>query len=132
MVKPTTLLFSICLLVAADLSGPTPAGAQATGESGSSGSGGPAVAVADSDEARRQIVRDVLGRPQVQDAARVAGIDLQDVAADIERLDGEPLARAARQAEELDRRLAIDGVISSTTLILLLIITILLIVILQD
>lgn len=128
MMPRTAWLLYFCLLLASHLSGPGPVRAQ----EGANGAGGPAVSVADRDEARRQILRDVLGRPQVQDAARVAGIDLQDVAADIERLDGEPLARASRQAEELDRRLAIDGVISSTTLILLLIITIILIVILQD
>jgi uncharacterized YccA/Bax inhibitor family protein len=59
-------------------------------------------------------------------------VDLTRVATNVHRLEGEPLARAARQAEALDRRLAIDGVISSTTLILLLILTILIIVIIQD
>lgn len=129
MVKRTTWLLCFCLLVASHLSGPVSSRAQETGEYGS---GGPAPALTDSDETRRQIVRDLLGKPQVRDAARAAGIDLLDVAAGIERMDGEPLARAARQAEELDRRLAIDGTISSATLILLLIITVLLIVILQD
>lgn len=95
----------------------------------------PVVAVSpveDPDESRRATVLALFERPEVRDAARVAGVDLASVARDVEHLEGESLDRAARQAEALDRRLAIDGTISSTTLILLLIITVLLIVILQD
>lgn len=125
MIPRATWLLGFCALL---LAGPRPAAGQEEGGR----AGGPAVTLADRDEARRQIVRDMLGRPEVRDAARVAGVDLEAVAADVDHLEGEPLARAAHQAEELDRRLAIDGVISSTTLILLLIITILLIVILQN
>ncbi|MGH7565132.1 MAG: hypothetical protein ACREK5_12030 [Gemmatimonadota bacterium] len=129
MVKHTVWSFCFCLLVAGQLADPSSAGAQ---ESGDNGPAGPAAAVADSDEARREAVLDVLERPEVRNTARAAGVDLDDVAAGIERLEGEPLARAARQAEELDRRLAIDGTISSTTLIILLVVTVLLIVLLQS
>ena len=125
MVPRAAWLLGFCALLAAE---PRPAAGQEEGPR----AGGPAVSLSDHDVARRQAVRDLLTRPEVQDVAQAAGIDLQAAAMNIERLEGEPLARAARQAEELDRRLAIDGVISSTTLILLLIITILLIVILQD
>lgn len=125
MIPRAAWLLGFCALL---LAGPGPAAGQEEGGRG----GGPAVTLANRDEARRQAVRDLLARPEVQDVAQAAGIDLRAAAMNVERLEGEPLARAARQAEELDRRLAIDGVISSTTLILLLIITILLIVILQD
>lgn len=129
MAQRTVLWFFLCLLVAGHLSGPSPAASQ---EVAGDRAGGPAVAVADSDDARRATVLEVLGRPEVRNTALVAGIDLNEVAAGIERLQGEPLARAARQAEDLDRRLAIDGTISSTTLIILLVLTILLIVLLQS
>ncbi|MGH7557212.1 MAG: hypothetical protein ACREMD_05455 [Gemmatimonadota bacterium] len=128
MLARTAWLFSFCLLVAGLLSGPSPALAQ---ESGDNGPAGPAVAFADSDESRRQAVLDVLERPEVRNAVRAAGVDLDEFTAGIEQLEGEPLARAARQAEELNRRLAIDGTISSTTLIILLIATVLIIVLVQ-
>lgn len=129
MVKRTAWLFSFCLLVAWQLFVPSPTDAQ---ETGGFAPAGPAVAIADPDEARRETILAVLEKPEVRNAALAAGVDLEGVAANIERLDGEPLARAARQAEELDRRLAINGTISSTTLIILLLITIILIVVLQD
>ncbi|MGH7571308.1 MAG: hypothetical protein ACREMK_05635 [Gemmatimonadota bacterium] len=129
MLERTVLSLFFCVLVAGQLSGPSPAGAQETGDDGL---GGPAVAIADSDETRREAVLEVLERPEVRSTAQAAGVDLEGVAAGIARLEGEPLARAARQAEELDRRLAIDGAISSTTLIILLLVTILLIVLVQS
>lgn len=117
------------LLIALSLTAAFPVAAQErTGAS-------PSVTVSpveDPDESRRAMVLALLERPEVRDAARVAGVDLASVARDVEHLEGESLDRAARQAEALDRRLAIDGAISSTTLILLLIITVFLIVILQD
>lgn len=129
MPERTVLSFFLCLLFAGGLSGPSPARAQ---EAPDDRPGGPAVALADSDDARRAAVLEVLARPQVRNTALAAGIDLDHVAAGIERLEGERLARAARQAEDLDRRLAIDGAISSTTLIILLLLTVLLIVLLQS
>ncbi|MGH7551389.1 MAG: hypothetical protein ACREK3_11705 [Gemmatimonadota bacterium] len=128
MVKHTVWSFRFCLLVAWQLASPGPSVAQ---ERSFNLPAGPAASIADSDEARRQTVLAVLEKPEVRNTARAAGIDLDGVATGIERLEGEPLARAARQAEELDRRLAIDGTISSTTLIILLVVTVLLIVLLQ-
>lgn len=129
MVKRTAWLFSFCLQVAWQLLVPSPASAQ---ETGGLAPAGPAVPIADPEEARRETILAVLEKPEVRNAALAAGVDLEGVAAHIERLDGEPLARAARQAEELDRRLAINGTISSTTLIILLLITIFLIVVLSN
>jgi hypothetical protein len=62
----------------------------------------------------------------------MAGLDLDAARARVQLLEGQPLARAAGQARELERRVAIDGYISSTTLILLLIITILIIVLINS
>lgn len=128
MVQRTIWLLCFCLLAAWQLAGPAPSVAQETGQNLPAG---PAATVTDSDEDRREAVLAVLERPQVRSTARAAGIDLDSVAAGIDRLEGEPLARAARQAEELNRRLAIDGTISSTTLIILLIATVLIIVLVQ-
>jgi hypothetical protein len=88
--------------------------------------------IADTDAARRDLVLAVLSRSEVRRAAWATGLDMNAIEATVERLEGEPLARAARQAEQLDRRLAIDGVISSTTLIILLLLTILIIVAVQS
>ena len=92
----------------------------------------PTTSVAGSEDAQRQAILATLDRTEVRRVAGTAGLDLDAARARVQLLDGEPLARTAGQAEELDRRLAIDGYISSTTLIILLVITVLLIVLLQS
>jgi len=92
----------------------------------------PTTYVAGSEDAQRQAILATLDRTEVRRVAGTAGLDLDAARARVQLLDGEPLARTAGQAEELDRRLAIDGYISSTTLIILLVITVLLIVLLQS
>ncbi len=90
----------------------------------------PTAVVPGSEEAQRQVILVTLDRTEVRRVARTAGLDLDAARARVLLLEGEPLARTAGQARDVER--AIDGTISSTTLILLLIITILLIVLLQS
>jgi hypothetical protein len=92
----------------------------------------PTTIVAGSEDAQRRTILSTLDRTEVRRVAGTAGLDLDAARARVQLLEGESLARAADQARELDRRLAIDGFISSTTLILLLILTILIIVLVQS
>lgn len=92
----------------------------------------PTTVIAGSADAQRQAILATLDRTEVRKVAGTAGLDLEAARAHVRLLEGEPLARAAHQADAIDRRLAIDGYISSTTLIILLLITILLIVILES
>ncbi|MGH7543851.1 MAG: hypothetical protein ACREK7_07905 [Gemmatimonadota bacterium] len=92
----------------------------------------PTTNIAGLEDARRQAILATLDRTEVRRVAETAGLDLDAARAHVRRLEGEPLARVAHQAGEIDRRLAIDGYISSTTLIILLVITVLLIVLLQS
>lgn len=92
----------------------------------------PTTVVAFSEDAQRAAILAAFDRTEVQRVAEAAGFDLDSARSRIGLLEGEPLARAANQAVELDRHLAIDGTISSTTLIILLVVTILIIVLLQS
>jgi hypothetical protein len=92
----------------------------------------PTTIVAGSEDTQRQAILATLDRTEVRQVARMAGLDLDAARARVQLLEGQPLARAAGQARELERRVAIDGYISSTTLILLLIITILIIVLINS
>ncbi|MGH7587370.1 MAG: hypothetical protein ACRELU_02145 [Gemmatimonadota bacterium] len=92
----------------------------------------PTTVVAGSEDAQRQAILATLDRTEVRRVADTAGLDLDAARGRIQLLEGEPLERAAGQAREVERRLAIDGYISSTTLIILLVLTILLIVLLQS
>ncbi|HET6342874.1 MAG TPA: hypothetical protein VFG78_11920 [Gemmatimonadota bacterium] len=92
----------------------------------------PTTVVAASEDAQRQAILAALDRAEVRRVADTAGLDLDAARGRVQLLEGEPLARAAGQAREVERRLAIDGYISSTTLIILLVLTILLIVLLQS
>jgi hypothetical protein len=92
----------------------------------------PTTIVAGSEDTQRRAILATLDRTEVRQVARMAGLDLDAARARVQLLEGQPLARAAGQAQELERRVAIDGYISSTTLILLLIITILIIVLINS
>jgi hypothetical protein len=92
----------------------------------------PTTIVAGSEDTQRRAILATLDRTEVRQVARMAGLDLDAARARVQLLEGQPLARAAGQARELERRVAIDGYISSTTLILLLIITILIIVLINS
>jgi hypothetical protein len=92
----------------------------------------PTTIVAGPEDAQRRAILSTLDRTEVRRVAGTAGLDLDAARARVHLLEGELLAHAAHQADEIDRRLAIDGYISSTTLIILLVITVLLIVLLQS
>ena len=92
----------------------------------------PTTIVAGSEDAQRSAILSTLDRTEVRRVAGTAGLDLAAARAGVQLLEGETLARAAGQARELDRRLAIDGYISSRTLIILLVLTILIIVLVQS
>lgn len=92
----------------------------------------PTTIVTASEDAQRQVLLATLDRTEVRRVAGAVGLDLDAARARVQLLEGEPLARTAGQARELERRLAIDGYISSTTLIILLVVTILIIVLVQS
>jgi hypothetical protein len=92
----------------------------------------PTTVVAASEDDQRHAILATLDRAEVRWVADAAGLDLDAARGRVQILEGEPLARTAGQAREVERRLAIDGYISSTTLIILLVVTILLIVLLQS
>jgi hypothetical protein len=81
--------------------------------------------------ADRQLIHDVLERPQVREVARRAGIDLDRADAAVGTLSGDELKDVARRAREVDTRLAGGGssvTISTTTIIIALLVIILIIV----
>lgn len=92
----------------------------------------PTTIVTGSEDAQRQVLLATLDRTEVRRVAGAVGLDLDAARARVQLLEGEPLARTAGQARELERRLAIDGYISSTTLIILLVVTILIVVLVQS
>ena len=93
---------------------------------------GPTTIFAGAEDTQRRAIMATLDRTEVRRLAVAAGLDLDAARGRVQLLEGEPLARAAGQAREVERRLIIDGYISSTTLIILLVLTILLIVLLQS
>ena len=114
------------ILLGALLLLPSGAGAQALVDDD------PTTVVAGAEEIQRQAILATLDRTEVRRVADAVGLDLGAARGRVQFLEGEPLARAAGQAREVERRLVIDGYISSTTLIILLVLTILLIVLLQS
>jgi len=80
---------------------------------------------------RRAAVLRVLGRDEVKAIAGRVGIDLTTAASAVATLQGEQLAAAAEQAQQVDRALAGGAstvVISTTTIIIALLVIILLVV----
>jgi hypothetical protein len=84
---------------------------------------------ADAEEADRAALRALLARPDVQAAARGAGLDLERAGAAVSTLHGEELQRLAGQARALDDT-SLGGattiVITSTALLIALILVLLL------
>jgi hypothetical protein len=82
------------------------------------------------DRADRQLIADVLKRPQVRAVAHDAGLDIARAEAAVATLSGPELKEAARHAREVDDRLAGGGnvTISTTTIIIALLVVILIIV----
>jgi len=85
----------------------------------------------DETAARREAVRRVLGREEVKTVAGRAGIDLTTAATAVATLQGDELAAAAAQAQQIEQALAggqSKVSISTTTIIIALLVVILLIV----
>lgn len=90
---------------------------------------------ADVQDTNRRVVRDTLTRPEVQRAAGAAGIDLGRVAANVDTMSSDDVARAAAAARDVNQALdrsmvggASTVTISTTTIIIGLLVLILLIV----
>jgi hypothetical protein len=82
-------------------------------------------------DADREAIRQALSRPEVQQVASSAGLDLTQVTAAVETLSGTELDRAAAAARQLSDSLvggASTVVISTTTIIIALLIVILIVV----
>lgn len=82
-------------------------------------------------DADRAMIREALGRPQVQEVAAKAGIDLGRLTGAIDTMSGDNLERAARAAGQVNDRLvggATTIVLSTTTIIIGLLLLILIIV----
>lgn len=81
--------------------------------------------------ADRQVIHDVLHRPEVRGVAERAGIDIDRADAAVSTLSGSELKDVARRAREVDERLSggrSTVTISSTTIIIALLLVILIIV----
>lgn len=85
---------------------------------------------AESESDQRQLVRRVLSRDDVRDAAARLGLNLQQADSAVATLTGSELQRLAEQASSIESSALAGGastvVISTTTLLLILIIVILL------
>lgn len=82
------------------------------------------------DDANRQVVRDVLERPEVREVARQAGLDLERARQGVATLTSDELREIADQARRVDAGLTggASVVISTTLIIIVLLVVILLIV----
>jgi hypothetical protein len=82
------------------------------------------------EDADRQLIRDVLHRPEVRQVAHQSGIDIDRVDAAVSTLSGAELQDVARRARDVNERLSGGStiVITTTTVIIVLLIIILIIV----
>ena len=90
------------------------------------------VEIAD-EETDRAVLRELFARPEVQKAARIGGIDLEEAEHRVSTLEGDQLHRAAQQARVLESSLEAEGgaqriSIQVTTLIIILLLVILIII----
>jgi hypothetical protein len=82
-------------------------------------------------DAERLAIREALSRPEVQDVAARAGIDLKRAASAVEVLNGAELEHAAKIAGEVNDSLVGGGstiVISTTTIIIILLLVLVILV----
>ena len=82
-------------------------------------------------DADRTAIHDALARPDVRDAARSLGIDVDRASAAVETLSGPDLSKAADAARQVNQQMvggASTVVISTTTIIIILLLVILLVV----
>lgn len=83
-------------------------------------------------DTQRAAIRQALARPEVQQVAAAAGVDLAKVTASVDTLSGDSLAQAASQAQQVNDSLvggASTVTISTTTIIIVLLVVILILVI---
>lgn len=89
------------------------------------------LAQAGSDETNRAYLREFLGRDQIQQVARVAGVDMDDAMAGVMAMDSDRLSSAAQQARVIDQQITAQDRITlkvTTIIIVLLVLIIVLIV----
>jgi hypothetical protein len=82
-------------------------------------------------DADRAAVHEALSRPQVQQLARRAGVDLDRLSASVDTMAPSDLARAADAARQVNRQLvggANSVTLSTTTIIIALLVVILIVV----
>ena len=87
------------------------------------------------EDADRAAIREAIARPEVRDAAKSLGIDIDRVTTAADTLSGPDLAKAAATARQVNQELvggASTVVISTTTIIIGLLLLILLIVIIRS
>jgi predicted outer membrane protein len=83
-------------------------------------------------DADRAAIREAIARPEVRQLAATVGVDLEGVAASIDSLSPESLARASAAAKDVNDTLvggASTIVISTTTIIIVLLLVILIVVV---
>ena len=82
-------------------------------------------------DANRAIVREAIGRPEVEAVASKIGLDLARATAAVDTMSGPDLENAARAAQQVNDQLvggASTVVISTTTIIIILLLVILLVI----
>jgi len=82
-------------------------------------------------DADRAAIHEALARPDVRDAARSLGLDLDRAGAAVDALAGPDLSKAANAARQVNQQMiggASTVVISTTTIIIILLLVILLVV----
>lgn len=87
------------------------------------------------EDADRAAIREAISRPEVRDAAKSLGIDMDRVTTAADTLSGPDLAKAAATARQVNQQLvggASTVVISTTTIIIALLLLILLIVVIKS
>jgi len=88
------------------------------------------LAQADADEANRAYLREFLGRDQIQQVARVAGVDLDEAMAGVTAMDSDRLSSAAQQARVIDQQITGQERITlqATTIIIILLVLIIILI----
>jgi len=81
-----------------------------------------------SEAADRQMVRDLLARPDVRRVAGSMGIDLERAGAAVGTLSGPELSRVAKQAREANSQLSGGAVTMTTTVFIILVVALVLLI----
>lgn len=87
------------------------------------------LAQAGTDEANRAFLREFLGRDQIQQVARVAGVDMDDAMAGVMTMDSDRLSSAAQQARVIDQQISAQRItLQATTIIIILLILVIILI----